>query len=105
MARITVTLPPRDVALLDRMAKVQQSNRSAELRGIIELARPTIEAVVSAFESAIGQQSLMDEAIKGAAERELAQMLPELQKIQQTFLGVMARLEGAAAVSDDGVER
>lgn len=104
MARVTVTLEPDQVRLLDRMAKVQQSSRSAELRSIIEAARPTLESVVQAFEGFVTQQGRMDEAIRTASERELAALLPELERIQSTFLGVMARLEGAAAVADGGAK-
>lgn len=97
MTRITVTLQPEHVELLDRMARVKQSSRSAELRGLIEAAQPIMLSVVSAFEAAIGQQQLMDEAIRTASEQEVSALLPELQRLEQTFLGVMSRLEGAAA--------
>jgi len=100
MARVTVTLLPEDVQMLDRMAAIQGTSRSAELRDIIDAARPVYTGIIAAFESAIAQKSRMDQAIMAATEGDLVRIAPELEKIQETFLGVMSRLEGAAAAAD-----
>lgn len=112
--RVSLSLDPEHVELLDRLAAAQHSSRSAEVRTILEAARPVLESLVTTMEAVIHQKARVDEAIRGATEREVVGLMPEIERIQQTFLGVMSRLEGqaaaaaeheAGAASDDGPER
>lgn len=99
LVRVTVTLDPVDVALLDRLAKLEGLNRSAELRLLLGQLRPMVRGAVEAFESAIAQRDKLSEAAKNATLAEFEAMMPELEKLQNSYLGAVSRLEGAAAVA------
>ena len=100
MARVTMTLDPIDVDLLDRLAALEESNRSAELRSILVHLRPVLEATVDAFEAAMRTRDQLSLAAAEASVLELQELLPEVQRIQAVMVGSMARLEGAAAARD-----
>ncbi|MGX1794202.1 ribbon-helix-helix protein, CopG family [Microbacterium sp. NPDC055312] len=100
LLRVTVTLPRVDVDLLDRLARLEGLNRSAELRGILEQFRPMLRQTVEAFEAALAQRSQLDEAMALAAISKLEALVPEAQRLQDAFLGAVARLEGAQAAHD-----
>jgi hypothetical protein len=100
--RVTVALDPVDVDLLDRLAELEGSNRSAELRQILGTLRPTIRQVVEALEAALRTRDAFTEAAGAAAANELLELLPEVQRIQNVMLGSLARLEGAAAARAAG---
>lgn len=100
VVRVTVTLDPVDVHLLDRVAKLSGTNRSEELRGILSQLRPVLRATVEAFEGASRARESLNKAAAGATRAELEAMVPEVEKLQNTFLGAMARLEGAAAFAE-----
>lgn len=96
LMRVSLTLDPVDVDLLDRLAKLEGANRSIEVRGILESIRPTLRATVEAFEAAIQQR---DEFVKKTAQQgleDLQELMPEMERIQTTMLGALSRLEGAA---------
>lgn len=95
--RVTVALDPVDVDLLDRLAELEGSNRSAELRQILGTLRPTIRQVVEALEGALRTRDAFTEAAGAAAAAELLELLPEVERVQNAMLGSLARLEGAAA--------
>lgn len=101
LMRVTVTLPRVDVDLLDRLGRLEDLNRSAELRGILKQFRPMLRATVEAFEAAVRQRETFDRQVAQASIDELAAAMPELERMQNVYLGAMARLEGAAAASAD----
>lgn len=96
---VTLTLDSVDVDLLDRLAKLEGLNRSAELRGILEQFRPMLRATVEAFEAAVAQKLTFEDAVARASVEQLADAMPEVERIQNTYLGAMARLEGSAAAA------
>lgn len=102
MQRVTVTLDPVDVDLLDRLGRLEGKNRSAELRFILGEARPVLRATVEAFEAAVAQRDRLDEFAAQGFVQELVEMLPEVEAMQSQYLGAMSRLEGAAAARDAG---
>lgn len=97
VARVTVTLAPVDVELLDRLAALSGTNRSVELRGILSQLRPTLRTTIEAFETVVRQREQLDAAAAQLGADELEALLPELERIQNVFLGTMARVEGMAA--------
>lgn len=100
LTRVTVTLDAVDVALLDRLAQLEGLNRSAELRQLLQQLRPMLRATVEAFEGAVAARARLTEAAAGATLAEFEAMLPEVEKLQNAYMGAMARLEGAAAASE-----
>lgn len=99
VARVTVTLDPTDVDLLDRVAKLSGSNRSIELRSILAQLRPTLRATVEAMEGVVRSREALEVAAATATGPELEALMREAEKLQDQFLGAMARVEGAAAVA------
>jgi len=96
VARVTVSLAPEDVDLLDRLAALEESNRSAELRTLLEAVRPTLRATVEALEAANRTRDNFLEQAALLALGDLKEVLPEMEKIHHTYLGALSRLEGAA---------
>lgn len=99
LVRVTVTLHPIDVALLDAMAKFENKNRSAELRGMLEQFRPMLQQLVATFTDADRQRSALDQAMANATLSELEAIQPEVEDIGRRFLGALAKLEGHGAAS------
>lgn len=97
MVRVSLTLDPIDVDLLDRLARLEGQNRSQEMRGILEQVRPVLTATVAAFEAALKQRDAFDLKAAEAASQGLAALIPEIDLLAQQYLGAMARLEGAQA--------
>ena len=81
---------------MDRLAALEESNRSAELRSILLQLRPMLKATVEAFESASRTRDEFSLAAAQANILELQELLPEVERIQAVMVGSMARLEGAA---------
>lgn len=102
LVRVTVTLNPIDVALLDKLAGIEGKNRSAELRGMLEQFRPMIQQLVSTFEEASRQREALDQAMVSATVSELEAIMPEVEEISRRFMGAMAKLEGTATARRDG---
>lgn len=100
MLRVTLTLDPVDVDLLDRLAALEGANRSQELRGVMLQLRPMLSATVVALEGAQRQREAFDRAAAEVAVTELEAVMPELEKAQRAYLGAMAKLEGRAAAAD-----
>jgi len=96
MLRVTMTLDPIDVDLLDRLAVIEGSNRSAELRSILVHLRPVVQATVAAFEAALRTRTELGLAAAQASVLELQELVPEVERLQAFMVGSMARLEGAA---------
>lgn len=106
MMRVTVTLDPIDVDLLDRLAKLEGQNRSAELRSLLIQLRPMLRQTVAAFETAVRHRESLEAAAAGASISALQEIVPEAERLQNAYMGILARLEGLAAASgnpkDDG---
>ena len=99
MVRVTVTLEPIDVQLLDRLAKLEGSNRSAQLRSLLVQVRPMISQLVQMFEGVLAQRETLDEALKNATVSEIEAIGPELEEISKRFMGAVAKLEGTQAAA------
>lgn len=102
LSRVTVTLDPIDVDLLDRLGRLEGRNRSAELRSILAQMRPMIRQTVEAFEAASKARDMLTDQAKTSTVSQLETLLPEAQRVQDAYLGFLARLEGAATVA--GIE-
>lgn len=100
MVRVTVTLEPTDVALLDSLARLEGSNRSAELRGLLAQVRPVMATLVRTFEEAERQRKQLDAAMVSATVSEMESILPEAEDLSRRFMGMIAKLEGAATAAD-----
>lgn len=99
LVRCTLTLEAVDVELLDRLARLEGLNRSQEVRGMLAQMRPVIRATVEAFEAALAQREKLEKVAAEAAAGELQAILPDVQRMQGQYLGVLARLEGEAAAA------
>lgn len=97
LVRVTVTLEPRDVELLDKLAKFEGTNRSAELRGMLAQVRPLVGEVVRVYEEAERHRELLDQALVNASISELEVIKPEMEEISNRFLGALAKFEGHIA--------
>ena len=95
-----MTLDPIDVDLLDRLARLEGQNRSAELRGLLLQVRPVLRATVAAFESAVSQREKYDVAAAEVALRDAEALIPEADRLARQFLGAVSRIEGAAAAAE-----
>ena len=100
MVRVTVTLDPVDVDLLDRLGRLEGLNRSAEIRSILTQMRPMLRQTVEAFEAAASARDLLTAVASAAQVSQLQQLLPEVQRVQDAYLGFMARLEGESAAAE-----
>jgi len=99
LVRVTVTLDAEDVELLDRLAAIEGLNRSAELRSMLGQLRPMLRGSLAAFEAAAQQRDRLDEAAAAALPESLLALLPEVERLQNAYMGAMARIEGAAAAA------
>ena len=99
LVRVTVTLDPRDVELLDKLAALEGLNRSAELRSMLAQVRPMVEQVIATFDSVNSQREALDAAIAAATVSDLEAIGPEIEDIGRRFMGAMAKLEGLGAVN------
>lgn len=102
LIRVSLTLDPVDVDLLDRLGKLEGRTRSAEVRGILQEFRPMLQATVEAFEAAHEQRLKLDDAMARAAVNQLEAVMPEVEKLQQAYLGALSRIEGAATANAAG---
>lgn len=100
VSRVSLALDPFDVELLDRLAALQGSNRSEQLRQLLEQLRPMLQATVEAFEGATRARDALDRAAAGATVESIAALVPRAEKMQAEFLGSLAALEGAEAARD-----
>lgn len=98
--RVTLTLDPIDVDLIDRLARLEGQNRSQELRGILLQLRPMLQATVSAFEAALAQRDAFDRKAAELAISGLEHIGPELENLTNQYLGAMSRIEGLATAAN-----
>ncbi len=107
LTRVTLTLDPVDVELLDRLAALEGLNRSAELRSMLGQLRPVLRATVEAFEAATRQRDALEAAAGQVEISKLQQLMPEAERISGAYLGALARIEGlsaAEAARDDDAD-
>jgi len=97
---ITVTIDPIDVDLLDRLAKLEGINRSAELRSMLAQLRPMLRQTVEAFEAASAARDMLTAEAQQVHVSQLDALMPEVQRVQDAYLGFMARLEGESAAAE-----
>jgi hypothetical protein len=102
MMRVTLTLPPEDVHLLDRLAHFEGSNRSAEIRGLLLQVRPMLQQLVQTFTVAEQQRENLDQALLNATVSDMQAILPEAEDLNRRFIGMVAKFEGAATARRDG---
>lgn len=100
VVRVTLSLDPVDVDLLDRLAALEGSNRSAEVRAVLLQLRPMLAQAVTMFEAALAAREKFTEVIANTDYvGTLTEVGPEIERLTATLLGSMARLEGAAAAA------
>jgi ABC-type transporter Mla subunit MlaD len=100
--RVTVSLEPKHVDILDRLSRLDDSNRSEQLRQILNSLFPVLEATVTAFEAAEAQKNAFEAQYADLAVSDLQALIPELEKMQKAYLGAMSRLEGHLAGTEPG---
>lgn len=101
LVRVTVTLRPSFVDLLDELARFEGTNRSAELRGLLDQVEPVIGQIVGTLREVERQREALDQAMVNATVSELEAITPELEQISRRFMGAMAKLEGHAAATGE----
>jgi len=97
MKRVTMTLHPVDVDLLDRLGKLEGRNRSEEMRSILEEVRPMLFATVEAFEAAMRQRHALDEKATEAAVAGLVELMPEVEHLAAAYVAALSRIGDATA--------
>lgn len=100
LVRVSLTLDPVDVDLLDRLGALEGKNRSEEIRAVLVQLRPMLRQTVEAFEAAAAARDMLTEEAAQAKVSELERLLPEVQRVQDAYLGFMARLEGESAAAE-----
>lgn len=105
VVRVSLTLDPIDVDLIDRLAKLEGMNRSQEVRGMLQQLRPMLRQTVESFEAALAQRDAFDQKAAEMAIKGLEDLLPEVEALSRQYIGALSRIEGkgaaAAAASDD----
>jgi len=97
VTRITLSLDPVDVDLLDRLSALTGSNRSEQMRQFMAEYRPMLRQTVELLETALKQRDALLRVVGEAGDAGLGELLPELERVQNVVLGSMARLEGRLA--------
>lgn len=99
---ISVTLDPADIALLDRLAALDETSRSAALRTLLAGSRAALIEMVGILEDAVQARESLDETL---AESVLTDFLPELQKLSNMMLATSAAIEGQNEAAEAGYKR
>ena len=102
LVRVTVTLDPIDVELLDKLAKIEGKNRSMELRAMLAQVRPMLAEIVRVYEEADKHRAALDQALVNASVSELEAIKPEIEEISKRFMGALAKFEGHVATLAPG---
>lgn len=97
LTRITLTLDPVDVALIDRLAALQDLNRSEQIRQFLGQARPMIRQTVEVLEAALRSRDEFLDVWSQAELTGLQDLMPEVEKVQSSVIGSLSRLEGGLA--------
>lgn len=98
--RVTLSLDPVDVDLVDRLAALQGSNRSEQIRIFLGEARPMLRQTVEMLEAALRQRDQLTAVFSEAQITGFSALLPEVERVQDAVLGSMSRLEGALAAHE-----
>lgn len=104
LIRTSFTLPEEDVRLLDRLAALDDKNRSEMLRYLLEQMRPRMEQLVDILEMAKSNRDALLGEIGEATLAELDAIMPEVDRVDASVLGALSRLEGAMAAQAAEVE-
>lgn len=100
ITRVTLSLDPVDVELIDRLAALMGSNRSEQMRTFLAELRPTLRQTVETLEAALRQRDDLLRVVGEADVLGLQDLLPEVERVQNAVLGAMARLEGKMAAAE-----
>lgn len=95
LIRTSLTLPEEDVRLLDRLAALDDKNRSEMMRYLLAEMRPRLSQLVDVLEAAKANRDALLGEIGAASMAELEVLMPEVEKIDKQVLGALSRLEGA----------
>lgn len=98
--RVTLSLDPVDVELIDRLAALTGSNRSEQMRVFLAELRPMLRQTVETLEAALRQRDDLLRVVGEADVLGLQGLLPEVEKVQNSVLGAMSRLEGKMAAAE-----
>lgn len=103
LTRVTLSLDPVDVDLLDRLSAVSGSNRSEQMRAFLLELRPVMQKTVETLEAALRQRDALLKTVSEADLSGLSDLIPEVQRVQDAVVGAMSRIEGkiAAAEAED----
>lgn len=100
ITRVSLSLDPVDVDLLDRLARAQGINRSEQVRQILAESRPMLRQTVETLEAALRQRDEFLQTIAEAEAAGLAELIPEVRRVQDSIVGSLSRLEGALAAHE-----
>lgn len=95
LIRTSLTLPEEDVRLLDRLAALDDKNRSEMVRFLLAELRPRLSQMVNILEAAKNTREALLTEIGTATMAELEALIPEVEKIDQQIIGAMSRIEGS----------
>lgn len=98
--RVTLSLDPIDVDLVDRLATLTGSNRSEQIRQFLGEARPVLRQTVEILESALRQRDQLSAVFSEAQIAGFSALLPEIERVQDAVVGSMSRIEGALAAHE-----
>lgn len=91
-----MTVHAEDVALLDRIAELDGSSRSALMRQMLVAARPNLRQVVAVYDALEQSRADLHETAAQAALSDLQAVAADVEALHQRTLGVVTRLEQAA---------
>ena len=97
MRRVSLTLDPIDVDLLDRLTALGGGNRSEQIRAVLVQVRPAFRSLLTAFEAVRDEKAAFESVAAAIAETGgLEDLVAEAERLQLAFLGSSSRLEGLA---------
>lgn len=98
LRRVSLTLDPVDVELLDRLTALGGGNRSEQIRNVLIQVRPAFQSLLTALEAVRDEKVAFEKAAAAISETGgLNDVLAEAERLQRAFLGAASRLEGLAA--------
>lgn len=100
LIRTSLTLPEEDVRLLDRLAALDDKNRSEMMRYLLAELRPRLTQLVDVLEAAKANREALLNEIGAASIADLERLMPEVEKIDRQVLGALSRLEGSLAAEN-----
>ena len=94
--RVTLSLDPADVEMLDKLAELEGTSRSAEVRNFLAALRPSMRGVIQAMEAARLSRSALTVAAAQQGANDLERLMPKLAELQGAVLGALAQIEVTA---------